>query len=222
MPRSNKSSCDEINTSISAKEVFTSAAFYLFVLSAFVFCIFLSLVAKYYANVPMFMSVLPFLGIIITYAYATFMIYFISVREDIVDLQIKMLENNTNQNLTLFRRIQVHVVVLFIVNLLVIAWLAICEFYLKNKYVLLVSSSFFPVLLVYTLIIFSGISKLAFWICLPLFLSSMFLPVYAYCGIPEEEKMDFLNKLDINGYYHDNNAKVGVTEIKKLEVTNSG
>lgn len=119
------------------------------------------------------MTILFYLGILIPFAYASFIIYFTSDKQKIDSLFIKLPENNTYSNLVEFRAIATHCLILFAVHMILISWFSYCEFYLKDRYILLTTSCFYPIVVVYTLLIYSAISKLALWLSLPLFIASL-------------------------------------------------
>lgn len=190
---------NKIDSGIEPKEVFTNAAFYIFLVVAAVMSAIWTMLAKD-SGLLVALTFVMCCAFIIPYAYATFITYHVAGRENIGDLYVRLPENNTNDNLVKFRSIQIHTSLLFAANMAIMTWLFVAKFHLKDDYILMTSSAFFPIVLIYNMIIFSGISKLAFWLSAPFFVVSLLIPVLAYCWYSENHDMVVLGKLDLNGY----------------------
>ena len=189
----------KINNEIEPKEVFTNAAFYIFMTVALIMSSIWTMLAKDSGLLVALIFVIC-CAFTLPYAYATFIAYHVAGRENIGDLYVRLPENNTNDNLVKFRSIQIHTSLLFVAVMAITTWLFVVKFHLKDDYILMTSSAFFPIVLVYNMIIFSGISKLAFWLSAPFFVFSLLIPLLAYCWYSEDHDMMILDKLDLNGY----------------------
>lgn len=189
----------KIDSGIEPKEVFSNAAFYIFMIVAFIMSAIWTALAKD-SGLLVALILVMCCAFSLPYAYATFIVYHVAGRENIGDLYVRLPENNTNDNLVKFRSIQIHTSLLFVANMAIMTWLFVAKFYLKDDYILMTSSAFFPIVLVYNMIIFSGISKLAFWLSAPIFVVSLLIPLLAYCWYSEDHDMMVLDKLDLNGY----------------------